>query len=114
MCDCVCQGSRAEEEVLSYVDCVCVSVCQGELDRANKEKEVVSSHNRHLEQRLTGGDSENGGATELERHRSQVEVSRPQGQRDQRSPEVIGCCRGGTRGVDAARGSERVLGAGQI
>ena len=62
-----------------------VCVCQGELDRANKEKEVVSSHNRHLEQRLTGGDSENGGATELERLRSQVEVSRPQGQR---SPEV--------------------------
>ncbi|KAF0293449.1 Stromal interaction molecule [Amphibalanus amphitrite] len=47
---------------------------QVELDRANKEKEVVSSHNRHLEQRLTGGDSDAGGATELERLRSQVEV----------------------------------------
>ena len=46
-----------------------------ELDRANKEKEVVSSKNRHLEQRLTGGDSEHGGASELERLRSQVEVS---------------------------------------
>ncbi|XP_043189307.1 stromal interaction molecule homolog isoform X2 [Amphibalanus amphitrite] len=47
---------------------------QVELDRANKEKEVVSSHNRHLEQRLTGGDSDAVGATELERLRSQVEV----------------------------------------
>ena len=48
---------------------------QLELDRANKEKEVVSSQNRHLEQRLTSGDSEHGDASELERLRSQVEVS---------------------------------------
>ncbi|XP_037087466.1 stromal interaction molecule homolog [Pollicipes pollicipes] len=45
-----------------------------ELDRANQEKEVVSSHNRRLEQRLTGDVSADGGQSELERLRSEVEM----------------------------------------
>ncbi|XP_037087465.1 stromal interaction molecule homolog [Pollicipes pollicipes] len=57
--------SKAEETLLGL---------QVELDRANQEKEVVSSHNRRLEQRLTGDVSADGGQSELERLRSEVEM----------------------------------------